>query len=113
MHTPPKNLELEDGMYAWFYCAASGDPVPTIYWQDKVQEPNPNVFEINEVNISHVGVYKCTARSGKKSKDSYAFLSVNGHHRKYMLRAMFACYFLYPYTSKIIHRCNIVNRSSH
>lgn len=95
MHTPPKNLELEDGMYAWFYCAATGDPVPTIYWQDKVQEPNPNVFEINAVNISHVGVYKCTARSGKKRKDSYAFLSVNGHHRKYMLRAMVACYFLY------------------
>ena len=89
MHTPPKNLELEDGMYARFYCAASGDPVPTIYWQDKVQEPIPNVFEIKEVNISHVGIYKCTARSGKKSKDSYAFLSVNDHHGKYMLRVTF------------------------
>ena len=71
-------------MYARFYCAANGDPAPSIFWQDKKQ-PNPNVFEINKVNISHVGVYTCTARSGGKVSKAYAFLTVDGHHRKYML----------------------------
>lgn len=81
IHTPPQHLSLEYGMYARFYCAASGDPVPSITWQGKKQT-HPNVFEIEKVNMSHVGVYTCTASSGNKVKNKYAFLSVGGNHGK-------------------------------
>lgn len=79
IHTPPQHLSLEYGMYARFYCAASGDPVPHIKWQGVF---DGNVFEIEKVNMSHVGVYTCTATSGDKVKNKYAFLSVGGNHGK-------------------------------
>jgi hypothetical protein len=71
-------------MYARFYCAAIGDPTPEILWQN-AKQPNPNVFEIEKVNISHVGVYTCTARSNEKVSNAYAFLTVDDHFRKYTL----------------------------
>ncbi|XP_028407122.1 antigen WC1.1-like [Dendronephthya gigantea] len=78
IHTRPQNLHLEDGMYARFYCAASGEPTPQIFWQNETKASN--VFEIKKVDISHVGVYKCSARSGDKFNEAFAFLSVNDHH---------------------------------
>lgn len=81
IHTSPQNLKLDVGMYARFYCAASGSPTPEILWQSRKQ-PNPNVFEIKSVNVSHVGVYTCTARSEDKVSQKFAFLSVDNHHGK-------------------------------
>ncbi|XP_028406851.1 uncharacterized protein LOC114529293 [Dendronephthya gigantea] len=78
IHTRPQNLHLEDGMFARFYCAASGEPTPQIFWQNETKASN--VFEIKKVDISHVGVYKCSARSGDKFNEAFAFLSVNDYH---------------------------------
>jgi hypothetical protein len=76
-------------MYARFYCAATGDPGPTILWQNKKQR-DVNVFEIKEVNVSHVGVYVCTARSKEKDENAYAFLTVADQYRKYIVVLLLA-----------------------
>ena len=55
-------------------------PGPVITWEGKSKLTQGNVYEIKSVNISDVGVYICSAKSGTKVTKAYAFLSVNGQH---------------------------------
>ena len=60
----------------------------TLYFLYDPQSEANNVFEIEKVDISHVGVYRCSARSGENIKEAFAFLSVNDHHGEWILKAL-------------------------
>ena len=53
---------------------------PVITWKGKSKLTQGNVYEIKSVSISDVGVYICSAKSGTKETNSYAFLTVDGQH---------------------------------
>lgn len=82
----PVNQTALEGGRATFYCAASGNPSPTITWgkldgsipADRRQEPSPGSLRIVNLQLGDDGIYVCTAQNSAGSITAQAFLRIQG-----------------------------------
>ena len=82
----PVNRTASEGGRETFYCAASGNPSPTITWSklsgsipaDRRQEPSPGSLRIVNLQPGDDGIYVCTAQNSEGSITAQAFLRIQG-----------------------------------
>ena len=82
----PVNQTALEGGRTTFYCAASGNPSPTITWSklngnisaDRRQEPSPGSLRIVNLQPGDIGIYVCTAQNSEGSITAQAFLRIQG-----------------------------------